>query len=89
MFDQTKDKEQTLFATINMKNQEIIIYNEQMMQDWIKKETINPKAKPDEALYTGEEVRSIEEYFSPLIEQNFSLIVSEPNEDMELQIKSY
>ncbi|AUH73982.1 zeta toxin family protein [Legionella sainthelensi] len=89
MFDQSKDKEQTLFATINMKNQEIIIYNEQMMQDWIKKETINPKAKPNEALYTGEEVRSIEEYFSPLIEQNFSLVVSEPNEDIELQIRSY
>lgn len=89
MFDQTKDKAHTLFATINMQSKEIKIYDEQMMQDWIKKETINSKAKPHEALYTNDEIRSIEDYFSPLIEQNFSLVVSEPNENVALQIKSY
>ncbi|HHF7376115.1 hypothetical protein [Legionella bozemanae] len=44
-----------------------------MMQNWIKKENINPKAKPRESLYMKKPVRSIAEYFGPLLEKGFEL----------------
>ncbi|KTC74276.1 Uncharacterised protein [Legionella bozemanae] len=43
------------------------------MQNWIKKENINPKAKPRESLYMKKPVRSIAEYFGPLLEKGFEL----------------
>ncbi|WP_454785736.1 hypothetical protein [Legionella sp. WA2024007413] len=74
MFDNNSTtRELTLFASINMSMKEIIIYNDEMMYNWIKKENINSKAKPGESLYLERPVRSIEEYFGPLIEKGFEL----------------
>ncbi|WP_031565971.1 hypothetical protein [Legionella wadsworthii] len=74
MFDNNSPtRELTMFATVNMQTREIIIYNEEMMTNWIKKENINPKAKPGESLYFDRPVRTIGEYFGPLIERGFEV----------------
>ncbi|WP_242602326.1 hypothetical protein [Legionella parisiensis] len=86
MFDNNSpERELTMFATINMQTKEINIYNEEMMQNWIKKENINPKAKPGESLYLEKPVRTIAEYFGPLIEKGFEL--EYPQEEPTLTFK--
>ncbi len=78
-------RELTMFASVNMREKEIIIYNEEMMQNWIKKENINPKARPGESLYIEKPVRATDEYFGPLIERGFEL--KYPTEDASLAFK--
>lgn len=74
MFDNNSPtRELTMFASIDMQTKEITIYNEELMKNWIKKENINPKAKPGESLYLEKPVRSIGEYFSPLVEKGFEI----------------
>lgn len=74
MFDNNSPaRELYLFASINMKTKEITVYDEEMMHNWIKKENINPKAKPGDSLYLEKPVRSMEEYFGPLIDKGFTL----------------
>lgn len=74
MYDNNSPSRQlTMFAEIDMKNKKITINDDEMMQKWIKKENINPKAKPSEQLYFEMPVRSIAEYFAPLINKGFSL----------------
>lgn len=79
MYDNNSpSRELTMFATIDMQSKQIIIDNDEMMQNWIKKENINPKAKPDEALYFEKPTRSTAEYFSPLLEKDFTLTFNGP-----------
>ncbi|QLZ68901.1 hypothetical protein FOLKNPGA_01681 [Legionella sp. PC1000] len=86
MFDNNSPtRELTMFASVNMKTKEIIIYNEEMMENWIKKENINPKAKSGESLYLEKPVRSITEYFAPLIENGFEL--EYPGEEATMTFK--
>lgn len=86
MFDNNSPtRELSMFATVNMSTKEIIIYNEEMMLNWIKKENINPKAKPGESLYLEKPIRSIAEYFGPLIEKGFEL--ESPKEDAIMTFK--
>ncbi|HHF7375336.1 zeta toxin family protein [Legionella bozemanae] len=86
MFDNNSPtRELTLFATINMRTKEINIYDREMMQNWIKKENINPKAKPGESLYMEKPVRSIAEYFGPLLEKGFEL--EYPQEETTMTFK--
>lgn len=72
MYDNNTDKLK-MFASINMKTREIKIYDEHALKDWIKKETINPKADSSESLYTSATVQSTVAYFSPLIAKGFLL----------------
>ncbi|WP_133127966.1 zeta toxin family protein [Legionella nagasakiensis] len=62
-----------MFASINMRNRVITIYNEKDLQNWIKKETINPKADSIETLYMGADIRRTTDYFAPLLEKGFTL----------------
>ncbi|KTD73434.1 zeta toxin family protein [Legionella tucsonensis] len=87
MFDNNSPtRELTMFAAVNMRTKEIIIYNEEMMQNWIKKENINPKAKPGESLYLEKPVRSITEYFGPLIERGFEFELEAPEATMKFKV---
>lgn len=87
MFDNNSPtRELTMFATINMKTKTIDIYDEEMMENWIKKENINPKAKPEESLYLEKPVRSIAEYFGPLIEKGFKLEYPEAEATMTFKV---
>lgn len=63
----------TMFASIDMQKKEIIIYDDDCMQKWIKKENINPKAKSDLELYFDKPVRTTQDYFGPLILNGFSI----------------
>ncbi|CEG57518.1 hypothetical protein [Legionella fallonii] len=79
-------RELTMFASIDMKKKEIIVYDEEMMQKWIKKENINPKAKPNEPLYFDKPTPTTSEYFAPLINKEFSFrIIKELNKGKDVQ----
>ncbi|HHW4984139.1 TPA: hypothetical protein ACU0X8_003734 [Legionella anisa] len=87
MFDNNSPtRELTMFASVNMRTKVIIIYNEEMMQNWIKKENINPKAKSGESLYLDKPVRSIVEYFGPLIENGFELEYPEAEDTLIFKV---
>ncbi|HHS9643860.1 hypothetical protein [Legionella anisa] len=87
MFDNNSPtRELTMFASVDMRTKTIIIYNEEMMQNWIKKENINPKAKSGESLYLDKPVRSIVEYFGPLIENGFELEYPEAEETLIFKV---
>lgn len=87
MFDNNSPaRELYLFASINMKTKEITVYDEEMMHNWIKKENINPKAKPGDSLYLEKPVRSMEEYFGPLIDKGFTL--ESPKEEHAMGFRS-
>ncbi|ETO92620.1 hypothetical protein [Legionella oakridgensis] len=62
-----------MFASIDMHSRVIMIYNEKDLQNWIRKETINPKADSVETLYTGAAIRSTADYFAPLLAKGFTL----------------
>ncbi len=77
MYDNNSpSRELTMFAEIDMKNKKIIVNDEEMMQKWIKKENINPKAQPNEPLYFDKPIRSTAEYFAPLTDKGFSLQIN-------------
>lgn len=78
-------RELTMFATIDMKSKKIHVYDDVMMQQWIKKENINPKAKPEEQLYFERPVRTTAEYFAPLIDKGFELQIDELHADKDIQ----
>ncbi|BCA94598.1 hypothetical protein TUM19329_09590 [Legionella antarctica] len=65
----------SMFASIDMQKKEIIVYDDVAMQNWIKKENINPKAKTEEELYLDKPVRQTELYFHPMIQQGFTLAI--------------
>lgn len=74
MYDNNSPSRQLiLFASIDMQTKEIIVYDDDCMQAWIKKENICPKAKSEEEIYSQSPVRSTESYFAPLIANGFSL----------------
>ncbi len=74
MYDNNSPSRQlTIFASIDMQNKQLIIYDDECMQAWIKKENINPKAKSEDELYSDKPIRTTEEYFAPLIAKGFSL----------------
>lgn len=66
-------RELTMFASIDMHNKTITIYDDEMMQKWIKKENINTKADPHSELYFNKPTRSTAEYFTPLTEKGFKI----------------
>jgi hypothetical protein len=74
-----------MFASIDMQTKDIIVYNDECMQKWIKKENINPKAQSEADLYVDRPVRNTEEYFGPLIVQGFKLDIR-PVVDIALTI---
>nr|WP_284498370.1 hypothetical protein [Legionella maioricensis] len=73
-----------MFASIDMQKKEIIIYDNVAMQNWIKKENINPKAQSEEELYVNKPVRKTEEYFTPLLEKGFALKLEVASEKEEV-----
>ena len=74
MYDNNgKPGELEIFATIDLKTKKIVVFNEEKMQKWIKKENINPKAKPEEELYLDKPIRSTEDYFGPLLSLGYSI----------------
>ncbi len=70
----------SMFASIDMQNKEIMVYDDEAMQNWIKKENINPKATSEEELYMDKPTRKTEEYFGPMIEQGFTLTIAPKTE---------
>jgi hypothetical protein len=74
MYDNNSaDRELSIFASINMQTKEIVVYDELQMQNWIKKEKINPKADPKGELYFEKPTRKTADYFAPLIDKGFIL----------------
>ena len=62
----------SMFASIDMDSKSIVIYDEKCMEEWIKKETINPLATDESSIYRGEP-RSTYDYFAPLLDLGFEL----------------
>lgn len=79
-------RELTMFASIDMQSKTITIYNDEMMQKWIKKENINTKADPNGELYFDKPTRSTDEYFGPLTQKGFA--ISYENLDLKIE-KTY
>ena len=78
----------SMFASIDMQKKEIIVYDDEAMQNWIKKENINPKAKSAKELYVDKPVRKTEDYFGPLLEKGFTLKVAvKPEKDEKEDMK--
>ena len=77
-------RELNMFASINMQTKEIIVYNEIQMQDWIKKEKINPKASPHGELYLEKPTRKTADYFGPLLAKGFTLTIA-PSEELSVE----
>ncbi|MFA6303244.1 MAG: hypothetical protein WC627_08960 [Legionella sp.] len=78
MYDNNSpSKEINMFASINMLTKTIVVYDEEQMQNWIKKETINIYARSEEELYFQDKlpIRSTMDYFDPLIKKGFQLHV--------------
>lgn len=84
MYDNNHPSRQlTIFASIDMQKKQLIVYDNECMHEWIKKENINPKARSEDALYNDKPIRTTEEYFAPLIGKGFSLEIRPKVEPLE------
>ena len=66
-----------MFASIDMRTRVICVYDEAALENWMKKENINPKAETAQTLYSSAGIRSKEDYFLPLTAKGFQLEVKE------------